>query len=144
MIGPFEPGVDYLGEVHDYLSPDKRRYEILIEEPELYRYKFLSFKFRQDLHRFHQDTVFVFLQTEGYSQLLFTKPTPTQAYEYFEYRVRLSSSIFTGNWAKLVFFYKGLGGAVIVIDGLYFGPTEGEDDVLLPTGITMMAYSKEA
>lgn len=141
MLGPFEPGVDYLGEIHTYLSPENRKYEILIEESDLHKYKFLSFKFRQDLHRFHQDTVFVFLQTDGYSKLLFTKPTPTQAYEYLEYRVRLSSEVFTGkSWAKLVFFYKGLGGAEVDIDGMYFGPTEDEDNVILPTGITVNVH----
>lgn len=141
MIGPFEPGMDYLGEVNTYLSPENRKYEILIEESDLHKYKFLSFKFRQDLHRFHQDTVFVFLQTDGYSKLLFTKPTPTQVYEYLEYRVRLSSEVFAGKtWAKLVFFYKGLGGAEVDIDGLYFGPTEDEDNVILPTGITMIVH----
>lgn len=138
MIGPFIAGVDYLGKVNGYLSPENRKYEILIEESDLHKYKFLSFKFKQDLHRFHQDSIFVFLQTDGSSEMLFAKPTPTQVYEFLEYRVRLSSSIFEGKtWAKLIFYYKGLGSSGFDIDGLYFGPVEDEDNVILPTGITI-------
>lgn len=138
MIGPFLPDVDYLGQVHLDFTYVNNRYEIEIVEPDLNKYKFLKFFVRQDLHYLHNDTVMIFLQTTKGSELLFVKPDPSQVFEYLEYRVRLSSEMFSGTTsAKLIFKYNGTGGAEMDLYGLQFGPIENLDTVILPMGISV-------
>lgn len=138
ITGPFLPNVNYIGDIYKELSKNDRFLAIEISDTNLYKYRYLSFKFKQNLHRFHNESVFVYMQYKDRSEMMQVKPTPTQVFEYIEYRIRLSSEKFQGtNFVRFMFVYHGLNTAEIWLTDLKFGPNVDTEEVYIPLGFVL-------
>jgi len=136
--GPFIHTVSYLENYSIRMGPDINKIRIVIKDQNLKLYKFISFKVRQTLKKFPWNTVMVYAEGNSYREMLPFKGSPSQVYEFMEYRIRIPVTI-TDTFI-LNFFYNSNSYLILDITDLKFGPLITDPDLFdLPVEVRLSA-----
>jgi hypothetical protein len=129
--GPYIPGENYLPMAEIEFGPDYISHEIVINGPGIENHGYFSFKVMQELSDWHSRVTYIYVQYNGQTKLLPSKPTPTQVMEFLEYRVRIPKPIETP--IVIGFLYQAFELHKIWVKDLIFSPiinTQDEFEIL--------------
>jgi len=140
ITGPFLPNVSY-ADLHVELTHNEPIFEIEIVDSALYQYRHMSYKFMQNLHVSHDDSVINYVKIGDVYTFIPFKQSPYQICEYIEERIRLSETQLTGqSGLTLGFRIDSFNEAQVYVKDLVFGERNIDPDIPnMPVGIFVYA-----